>query len=278
MRKLRFFLAFLSATLFWVPDGKAQQSGFVYDYGLSYGNGLLSAYNSLSDAQQGINQLYSSNFPTRDLALYMGMNTPYYGGSQSYFTYMLTNWFTGSPNPNNTNVGFWQIYDTDAGSLGSINMYWVNPSMTLFQLYAQGGPTILGCSNIPPQDCGRLWNGVNSANGGVFLDWNISLLASFATSAVWNPLSGLFESMLRPTSVSGSMSGIFFDPTANLYYKASVGLGQDSWAYKEGLLTDGVLYGASTVVPEPVTMAMLATGLIILSLVSLIRRRRGLGR
>ncbi len=274
--KMRGLLFALFALLALGRTDVSAQSGFVYDYSLSYGNGLLSAYNSLSDAQQGVNQLYASDFPTRDLALYMGMNTPHYGGSQSYFAYMLTNWFTGVPNtnPNNTNVGFWQVYDTDAGSVSSMSMSWADPSRTIFQMFAQGGPTIQGCSTIPPEDCGRLWNGVNAANGGVFLDWSISLTASFLSSAVWNASSGLFESMIRPNAVSGQMAGIFYDPTADLYYRASVELGQDSWAYKEGLLTDEVLYGASTVVPEPATMILLASGLIVLSLVQLLKRRK----
>lgn len=258
------------------PAQSSAQSGFVYDYSLSYGNGLLSAYSSLTDAQVQLNPLYASNFPTRDLALYMGLNTPYYGGSEPNFAYMLTNWFTGSPNPNNTNVGFWQTYDTDAGSVSSMSMSWANSSMTLFQFMAQGGPTIQGCTTMPPEDCGRLWNGVNSANGGVFLDWSISLMASFSASATWNASSGLFEAMVRPYAVSGQMAGIFYDSTADLYYRADVALGQDSWAYDQGLLTDEVLYGASTVAPEPATMILLLTGLVAMALTSVLRRRRGM--
>jgi len=276
---MRRLATFLTLCLLVLPARSEAQSGFLQDYGLSYGNGMLSAYSSYADALQNANPLYSSAFPTRDLALYMGMNTPYYGGSQSYFGYMLTNWFTGSPNPNNTNVGFWQVYDTDGGSISSMNMFWANPSMTVFQLMASGGPTIQGCSTIPPQDCGRLWNGVSSANGGVFLDWSINLSASFGSSAVWNVSSGLFESILRPNSVSGQMAGIFYDPNAGLYYQASVEIGQDSWAYDQGLITDDVLYGASLVVPEPATMILLATGLLgmfFASAVSFLRRRKGL--
>lgn len=271
MRRILRLLLIISLFL----SGKVSaQSGYVYDYTLSYGNGLLSAYNSLTDAQSQLNPLYASDFPTRDLALYMGLNTPYYGGSQSSFAYMLTNWFTGSPNPNNTNVGFLQMYDTDAGSVSSMSMSWTNSSMTVFQLMAQGGPTIQGCTTMPPEDCGRLWNGVNSANGGVFLDWSISLLASFSSSAVWNASSGLFESMLRPDVVSGQIAGIFYDPTEDLYYRASVAVGQDSWAYDQSLLTDEVLYGASTVAPEPATMFLVATGLIGMLIASALRRRK----
>jgi hypothetical protein len=193
------------------PVAMHGQSAFVYDYSLGYFGGSLTTHSSLADAQAGVNPLVSTLFPQRDLALYLGTD-----GSSSY-AYSLTNWFAvdAGSSPSNTNVGFYQIYDTDGSTVASMTGSW-NPALTQFSYAASGGPTVQGCVSTPPQDCGRLWNGAGSANGGSFIEWGIDLTATFGAAAIFNGGSGLYESAARPTSVTGQLSGIFHDGTTNL--------------------------------------------------------------
>lgn len=260
----RSLLVTVVSALLVVPSVQAQ-SGFVYDYSLGYTGGSLATYATLADAQGQVNAIVTNSFPQRDLALYMGYNTTYYGGADPTFAYSLTNWFAvdlGS-SPSNTNVGFYQIFDTDGGSVTGMSAFW-NAALNGFTFSATGGPTIQGCASMPPEDCGRLWNGAASANGGSFVSWGVSLTAGFGGAAVFNAVSGLYEIATRPTSVSGQITGIFHDGTTNQYYRFNADLNQTSWAFDQGDVdANDWLYGATEVstVPEPATMTLLATGL-----------------
>jgi hypothetical protein len=106
---------------------------------------------------------------------------------------------------------------------------------------------------------------LGSANGGSFTEWGIDFTASFGGAAVFNAVSGLFESATRPTSISGQLSGIFRDGITNQYYRFQADLNQVSWAYDQQDVTEW-LYGADLIreastVPEPASMTLLATGL-----------------
>lgn len=262
-------LAMLVAVALMRPTAVVAQSGFVSDNTASYSGGTLSTHATLADALAGSNALVSTAFPTRDLSLYLSFNSSYYHDT----AYVLTNWFAsatgqdGIGNPSNTNTGFFQLADDDAGSVVSQSASW-NTALTAFSYAASGAATIEGCANLAPDDCGRLWNGGTSANGGSFVSWDFGLTATFLAAATFNGASGLWESAGRPTSLSGSFSGIFADGTTGEFYRFSAPFGQDSWSWDQGYESvDNILYGADTIadptatVPEPATLTLLATGL-----------------
>lgn len=264
-------LSAIAVAILATPTILVGQAGIVSDYTASYTGGSLTTHATLGDAMSGSNALVSTAFPTRDLALFLNFNTSYYQDA----AYVLTNWFAGPPgenpvgggNPSNTNTGFLQLADDDAGSVLSQSASW-NTALTTFNYAASGAATVEGCANLNPDDCGRLWNGGTSANGGSFVSWDFGLTATFLAAATFNGTSGLWESAGRPTSLSGSFSGVFADGTTNQFYRFSAPIGQDSWAFDQGYESaNDILYGADTIadptatVPEPATMTLLATGL-----------------
>jgi hypothetical protein len=260
------FAVLAVALLGFTPAIAVAQDGMLWDYTMGYSGGSVVRYGSLADAQNGQNALSTTvAFPQRDLNLYLGASAAVPADN---FAYILTGWWPtldgdndGVGNPSNTNVGFTQLYDTDAGSVDNMSMYWADVARTSFTASASGSNTVVGCGTYPPQDCGRMWNGTSAANGGSFIEWDFALSAIGLDPATWNAVSGLWESASRPTSVLGSFSGIFEDATTNEYYAFHWDINQTSWAWDEGLMDGQYLYGADSTVPEPATMTLLATGL-----------------
>ena len=244
------------------------QSAFVVDDFLGYNGGSLTTHVTLADAQAGTNAMVTNTFPQRDLAIYFGLNTPYYGLSTPDIAYSLTNWFAvdEDSSPSNTSPGFYQIGDTDGGSVTGMSAFW-NSALTRYTFSASGAATVVGCvaANMPPQDCGRLWNGAGAANQGSFIEWNVNFVADFGSAASLNAASGLYEIAARPDAITGNLTGIFHDATTDQYYRYNAGINLVSWAWDQE--PSGVLYGADMVrdlstVPEPATMTLLATGLM----------------
>lgn len=259
----------LSAALLTASTASAQ-SGYLPAENLGY-TGTVTCYTTLSDALGGVGATCSAAIPQRDLTLYFVQNNAAFAGSgyppsEAIF---LTNWYAGSgSNPNNTNVGFMQMYDLDAGSVSSMSMTW-NSSLTDFHLKASGGPTITGCSTIPPQDCGRLWNGATSANGGSYHWWDVNVMFAGFAPATYNATTGVYESVSEPVSVSGTIKGIFADATTGRFYRLDATVNNTSWAASSGLATTT---DAGGVVPEPSTILLVASGLAAVGVV--VRRKR----
>lgn len=269
------------------PRLLSAQSGYIGNDWLGYGGGSLTAYNSLTDATNHTNATLTTAFPVEDFSVFFVNNNQAFvddvGGGPASEAIFLTNWFAsadgnddGTANPYNNSIGFMQLYDADASTVTASRMGWTDPTLTSFALNASGGPTVTGCDVssdfYAADDCGRLWNGQTSANGGSFLDWNISLAETYATSATYNSATGVFESDGKPVTASGQVSGTFFDPTANAWYDFSVPINNVS-TFAEGVDTDDLpVAGGMYITPEPATMSLMAFGLV--GLAGAVRRRK----
>jgi hypothetical protein len=248
----------------------AAQSGYLLAENLGY-TGTVTCYATLSDALGGVGATCSAAIPQRDLSLYFVQNNPAFAGSgyPPSAAIFLTNWYAGGgSNPNNTNVGFMQMYDDGAGSVSSMSMGW-NPTLTNFHLAASGGPTITGCTTIPPQDCGRLWNGGSQANGGSYHWWDVNVMFSGFSPATYNATTGVYESVSEPVSVSGTIRGVFADATTGMFHRLDATVNTTSWAASNGHA--GTTH-AGAVVPEPATILLVASGLVAVGAVT--RRKR----
>ena len=154
-------------------------------------------------------------------------------------TYLSTAWyFTTTPangngwgNPNNTNDGFIQYYLT---SSPTVTGGW-QPGYTQFQLGVVGGDGDTG-------DSGRFWptsvpgGGAANISRGSFVDFNLDLSANFASAATLNGTTNWYETTAMPSSMSGTLTGIFqndqaVDTSINGFYRFSYTVtGPGSWA------------------------------------------------
>jgi hypothetical protein len=270
--------AFLTAPL-------AAQSGYLSNDWLGYGGGTLTTYSSLSDALSHSGSTGMFAFPDQDFsAFFIQHNAAAAGaGYPPSEAIVGTNWFSsvdgnedGAGNPYNNNVGFMQIYDADASTVGSITLGWTDPLLTHFELDASGGPTVTGCDVAydinAADDCGRLWDGGTSANGGSFLTWNLSLSETYATSATFNSATGVYESNGKPLTAAGLFSGTFYDASADAWYDFSVPIDNTSTFSETADPADVPTAGGLYVTPEPATMSLMAFGLI--GLAGMKRRKR----
>jgi len=253
----------------------AQGSYFASD-NLGYA-GTVSCYTSQLVALSHVANCGLGTIAQRDLGLYfIDGNAAFANRGPANEAIFLTNWYSNNGyNPNNTNVGFVQMYDNDAGSVTSMSMGWDN-SMTMFTLAASGANTVPGCGSLPPQDCGRLWDTGSMANGGTFLSWNVQATFTGFTQATLNAATGVYESSSEPLTVTGSLSALFLDMTTGRYYELNAAISDDSWAVANGFGTNTVAGAAQpvTATPEPASLALMATGLIGVGGISMRRRRK----
>jgi hypothetical protein len=265
---------FAAATLVLSAPLQAQGAYFSSD-NLGY-TGALTCYGSLADAANHANSTCNSVIPQRDLSMFFVDNNAAFAGlDPATEAIFLTNWWSNNQNnPNNQNYGFVQMYDNDGGSVSAMSMGW-DPTLTVFQLAASGGPTITGCTTYPPQDCGRLWNGQSpsaQANGGSFVTWSVNATFSGFTAATFNSATGVYESVSEPTSATGSINAIFADATTGQFYDIDASINSTSWAAGNGFAGTTVAGAPVTATPEPASLALMATGLGGLG--GFIKRRR----
>ncbi len=146
---------------------------------------------------------------------------------------------------------------------------WVG--LSTFQLTVSGGTG-------DAANAARLWNapaagGPSGDTAGVFQSFTLSLVASFATPAVLNPVTGWYEQWnVMPIALTGTISGTFLNasatnPGANGLYSFAFALsGPGSWAADVG-----AFWGSGTAprfpvsrwaapVPEPAAWALLILG------------------
>ncbi|MFT4193075.1 hypothetical protein [Ottowia sp.] len=208
-----------------------------------------------------------------------------------YFTRTLANG-NGWGNPNNTNDGFIQYYQE---SSPTVNGGW-QPGHTQFRLNVIGGHgDDLGAARFWPAPD----SGAAAISGGRFVDFNLDLSATFASPATPNGTTGWYETTAMPSSVAGTVSGIFqndqtTDTSYNGFYRFSYAVtGPGSWAADNGAAwgsadapnTPVSLWAAPQAVaaavvvapvPGPGKLALLGLSLVLGLLVA--ARRGGLAR
>lgn len=261
--------------------------------------GTVTRYGSLADAQAGVNAISTAAISTatnadrstlpnaRDAQVYVASGAP--GYDPNPLSYFSTAWyFTTVPantdgwgNPNNTNTGFVQYYDTTAAP--AVSGGWSNAN-TRFSVSIDGGA---GDSS----NAGRLWaapyaGGAASYTAGAFREFELNLVADFGSAATLNGTTGWYETAAAPTAVTGGAKGIFendstTNPSLNGFYAFDFAFAPGSWAASVGATWDNGgstqyapqgSFAAPGQVPEPGSLALL--GIAMLSLTAARARRR----
>jgi hypothetical protein len=209
----------------------------------------------------------------RDLAMYfVDGNAAFSAAAPNQAIFLTNNYSNTGNNPSNQTRGYVQMYDNDGTSVTSMDMQW-DDSQTMFTLAATGANAVLGCS--PPQDCAALWNLYGAIDGGIFLNWSVNAIFTGFTQATFNDATSVFESASEPMTVTGHVSGLFWDVVNQRYYNLDAELNADSWAVANGYATNTRVGAAVTATPEPATLALLATGFIAVAAFARRRRREG---
>lgn len=269
---------------------------FAYDERVSYDNLTITRYDTLADAQNETNavggpwdlatvdaSIQNPRNGNRDFAYYISNGTTL-DVDQAL---LLTAWyFTTTPangpgwgNPNNTNTGFFQMYDDDNDTVVTSTGGWsvLDPGVADGSTFSF---TVAGV-NAGAAETARLWHAPNtggaaSLTAGVFHEYALNVTATGLTA---NFDGTYFSATDAATNVSGSLTGIFentntTDPLLNGFYRFNAAVGDDSWAVANGAVypAGGINYdpeGLYAAVPEPAT----TTG-IVLGLAALAARRR----
>jgi hypothetical protein len=203
--------------------------------------GTLTKYATLADAQARTNPTGGPwtipnrvtgapyDTPWRDVGIYFVKDAPAFGSDFNYFT---TDWwystppnarYSGANNPNNTGVGFIQIYDDDSSTDTSFMGYF-DPTLTQFTL------KVTGQNATNAAEYARLWDaaGTSPNDRGTFHTYELN--ATFGgLVATWNAASALYEATGQPTSVSGTFKAVFESTSAaNTFYVVDWTLGLDN--------------------------------------------------
>lgn len=248
-------------------------------------SGTVTRYATLADAQNettptggpytiatATNGPRSTRSNARDGNLSVTSSAPAAYGAD--LTYLSTAWyFTTVPangdgwgNPNNTNDGFIQYYLISAAP--TVTGGW-QPGYTQFQLTVAGG-------NGDSSDAGRFWpapaSGAAAISRGAFVEFNLNLTANFASPATLNATTNWYETAAMPTSMTGTLTGIFQNDQAtntayNGYYRFNYTVtGPGSWAADNNATWGAALYPPSSlwaapevVVPPPATVTPVPT-------------------
>jgi hypothetical protein len=256
--------------------------------------GTLTEYNSLEDAQNEENVVATYSIPNRNTT--SPYNTPYRDVSfyfvndmssyDSNYNIFMTSWFyttnsetapySGSGNPNNTNVGFIQIYDEDGNTDTSTNGFFENFDGTYYTTFTLqvAGTNATYPSAEDPQDWARLWDGGTGApgHGCVFHSYNLDVSFN-GLEGQWQ--EGVLKATNHPTSVEGSFDAIFENSLNGSFYRASFTFGMDNWAFGQGSNLNGAFYDSEFgYVPIPPSVFLLGSGLLGLGLLGRRRKRR----
>lgn len=227
----------------------------------------------------------SGTYTGRDASVFITKNAPTADATAGYENTMmfLTNWYAsldglndGNANPNDTDTGFVQLYDTTSAGVASISGGWTNNSYTTFTLAVTGNSG----SSTPGYD--RLWaapevGGASADTGGAFGAYTLLLTATFAPGAVTEESSGWFSTTANPLSVTGSFAGSFtntgsYAPGA---YTFDLTFIPGNWAGANGLDLNDSYFGASAApVPEPSDLGLFLAGLLGLGGCLWVRRRQ----
>lgn len=281
----RFALGTVAALLV----GSASAGPLLVSYDNFNYSGTVTRYANLADAQSQSNAISTTSIATatngsqstlnnaRDGQVYVASNA-LAAYNQADIAYFSTAWYyTTTPangdgwgNPNNTNTGFAQYYDLSA--VPAVSGGWGNGN-TQFALAISGGDGDSG-------NAARLWaapaiGGPASDTAGVFRAFQLNLTAGFAAAATLNGTTGWYESAADPTSLTGNMTGIFQNDSANTslngFYAFDFSVATGSWAAQEGATSGGFSPSAffaapGGAVPEPTSLALAGLALAALAL------------
>lgn len=257
--------------------------------------GTVTRYATLADAQNQTNALRTDTIATatnetrstlpnaRDGQIYAARSAPGYDSDIAYFS---TAWYftnisgkgDGWGNPNNTNNGFIQFYNP--GSIAtSVSGGWSNGAKT-FTVNLSGG-------DGDGSNAARLWapeavGGPSGDTGGVFRSFNLNLVANFANAATVSGVTGWLETNADPTSLAGSVTGIFENQSStntsvNGFYSFNLTLANGSWwksvgaTYGNDVIPGPAIFAAP--VPEPEAYALAFAGMAVVGFFGVRRRR-----
>ena len=280
----------------------AALAGFYVSTDRTSYSGGVAQYATLADAQAGVNALAGPtafaprntteplNTPARDLAIWVASDapdavSPGYANANVLMTawyYTITGPGAGWGNPNNTNGGFFQIYDLTAATLTSQTGTW-SADRKAFTRQIAG-------ANAAAAEYGRSWvpgaeNQAAGATAADFASYALSVTFGFDEAAQYDATAGGWYLQAEPTSVSGTLSGVFTNtstthPALNGFYAFAYTLGLDSWVYANqnslvgdyDTMTPSEFFSTTVVVPEPGAVLL---GLIGLAAAGVAGRRRG---
>jgi hypothetical protein len=214
--------------------------------------GTISVYNTLKDAQEGRNPRYANiPVPQRDLTIYTVLNRPSF---YSDFNAILTVWYANNEkNPNNTNEGFVQMYDSNANNWKNHTGFW-QKDLDTFVLQVKGENASYPIGEAAG-DFARLWNAGVPGTGsegtkGTFLVYEYRLVAT-GLAAADEDKDGFYENTKNATSYSGYFKGIFRNeseryPQSNGYYVFNLTFNNVSWTVQNGFARDD-RFGSKTI-------------------------------
>lgn len=256
----------LTVAVFFALAPRSEAGLFVNSESLGY-TGSWTRYGNLADAQNGVNPLGTGTVPQRDLSIYLTNGAPDIWPNS---TYILTNWYSGSPNPSNTNYGFLQIgndpasYPSQSPLSVTANGYWLDGSLTSYRLDVSGSGATYADAFAR---FGEIAGGAGSTTTGTF--HNFALSVTFGgLSGAYNPISGRYESTGLPTSVTGSFKAIFentgTDPSRHGFYAIDLSINNTSWAVQNGHIDPAAQSFSSTnvVAPEPASLLIFGSCLV----------------
>ncbi len=253
--------------------------------------GSVTRYDTLADAQAGTNAVSTASLGGTSRDFYLSFRKDFGQsamllGTDWYLTTTGTSY--GAGNPNNTNVGFVQLADNSLTSLTSSSSAW-DATRTVFSLNLSGANALDG---VHPVYNTRLWNTTaDTGQGGTFLSYDFSMVATVADAAAWDSTAGMYVAQTDPTAVTGYFRGVFqntsevagpIGTSQQGFYTFDFSLNLDNWASQHSAeftptaTLPANQYYVSTLassIPEPSTYALLL-GAGTLALAALRRRAR----
>jgi hypothetical protein len=262
--------------------GTSARAGFIVNTGAVGYTGNWTRYDTLSNALAGgsAGVVSTGLVPQRDLGLLIsnGAGTLSPPGFQDPTNLIVTRWYdpdpSTNPNPNNTPLGFLQIFDEAAATVTSASGVWLPGAggLTSYQLQATGGNATYANSMARFGEASV--NNPLGADSGTYQSYSLSILLT-GTNGQPDPGNPGFFTASSFTGASGSFLGVFEnqgpDPSRNGFYRISLTINTN-------LLTQpstDTLLGSTQVaaVPAPPGWVLFASGLGVMTVFGRLHRR-----